>query len=309
MLAFEKQRQMLGCADSGCIAEIGGALGVDYVISGKVSRIAAAGGAPESFSLDLTLSSVRKGQREGSAVETANSEAELMKRVGRAAQKLVARILSGRSGGLVVNSTEAGAVVKVDDQVKGTTPLQGQIVLAAGPHTLAVEKQGFVTYQRDVQIEASKVVEERATLVPSPDFIKDYESRQGKLRLGAWVATGLAVVGVGVAVWGQVDANRMYGSESTPGTFLYDRRKLQDGVETENGVDLRAQASSLKTRVEGRQTLSLVSGIGGGLMAIAATGLWIAGDDPSRYARYRNVASLDVVPVPGGAYASAAVRF
>ena len=46
MLAFEKQRQMLGCADTGCIAEIGGALGVDYIISGKVTRIAAGAGLP-----------------------------------------------------------------------------------------------------------------------------------------------------------------------------------------------------------------------------------------------------------------------
>ena len=40
MLAFEKQRQMLGCADAGCIADIGGALGVDWLVSGKVSRLA-----------------------------------------------------------------------------------------------------------------------------------------------------------------------------------------------------------------------------------------------------------------------------
>src|SRR5512138_425541 len=35
MLAFEKQRQMLGCTDGGCMAEVGGALGVDYIVSGK----------------------------------------------------------------------------------------------------------------------------------------------------------------------------------------------------------------------------------------------------------------------------------
>ena len=40
MVGFEKQRQMLGCAeDSGCLAEIGGALGVDFVLSGQVGQI------------------------------------------------------------------------------------------------------------------------------------------------------------------------------------------------------------------------------------------------------------------------------
>ena len=95
MLAFENQRQMLGCADTGCIAEIGGALGVDYIISGKVTRIAAGAGLPETFNVDLTLSNVKKGQREGSVVEAGSSEADVLRKVGRAAQRLVGRSSPG----------------------------------------------------------------------------------------------------------------------------------------------------------------------------------------------------------------------
>jgi TolB-like protein len=40
MLAFQKQRQMLGCSDDGCLAELGGALGADYVLSGEAARVA-----------------------------------------------------------------------------------------------------------------------------------------------------------------------------------------------------------------------------------------------------------------------------
>jgi hypothetical protein len=305
MLAFEKQRQMMGCADSGCIAEIGGALGVDYIISGKVTRIAAAAGLPETFNIDMTLSNVKKGQREGSVVEAGKSEGEILGKVGRAAQKLVARILAGRAGSLVISAAEAGAVVKIDEQVRGTTPLQGQISLPSGPHLLVVEKQGFVSYQKDVQIEPGKLVEERATLVPSPDFIKDYESRQGKLRFGAWASTGAAVAGVAVAIWGQVDANRLYGNETTPDTFLYARRKLLDGDES-----FRAQATALKSDVEQRQLLSAVGAGVGGAAAIAAVYFWVAGDDPNRYGRYREgSARLDVVPVPGGAFAALTFGF
>ncbi len=40
MLGFEKQKKMLGCSeDSSCLAEIGGALGADYVLSGQVGLI------------------------------------------------------------------------------------------------------------------------------------------------------------------------------------------------------------------------------------------------------------------------------
>jgi TolB-like protein len=39
MLAFQKQRQMLGCADDGCLAELGGALGADFVLSGEAAVV------------------------------------------------------------------------------------------------------------------------------------------------------------------------------------------------------------------------------------------------------------------------------
>ncbi|HET7824693.1 MAG TPA: PEGA domain-containing protein [Anaeromyxobacter sp.] len=310
MLAFEKQRQMLGCTDAGCMAELGGALGVDWLVSGKVTRLAPQGGVPETFTVDLTLTAVKKGQREGSAIETARSEAELVARIGRAAQRLVQKVLAGRVGRLVLTSAEAGAVVKVDDQVKGTTPLRAPLVLPAGPHALAVEKQGFVAFQKDVQIEAGKVVEERAPLVPSPDFVRAYESRQRKIRTGAWISTGVAAAGVAAAVALQMSAAQLYGSESTPGTFLYDRRRLQDGVQVEAGVDLRAQAASLRSRIETRQTWSYVAGGTAAAAAVAATWLWIAGDDPGRYAGFAEPsARLDVAPAPGGALASLSLSF
>jgi hypothetical protein len=311
MLAFERQRQMLGCADAGCIVEVGGALGVDYLVSGKVSRLAAGKEASESFTLELTLSSVRKGQREGSVIESGRSEQELMGKIGRAVQRLVQRVLAGRSGTLVLGSSEAGAVVKIDDQAKGTTPLQGQIALPAGPHALLVEKQGFVAWQKDLQIQPGKVTDERATLVPSPDFIREYQARQRKLRLGAWISTGVAVAGVAGVVLLQADATRRYGTESTPGTFLYARRKLLDGQEVDpiTGVDYRAQAASLQRSVSQRETLSYVSAGVAAAATVAATWLWIAGDDPERYARYREVAGLEVAPLPGGALATLRLGF
>jgi hypothetical protein len=39
LLGIEKTRQMLGCADSGCMAEIGGALGADRVVHGSLGRV------------------------------------------------------------------------------------------------------------------------------------------------------------------------------------------------------------------------------------------------------------------------------
>lgn len=39
LLGAEKTRQMLGCTDSGCIAELGGALGADRVVHGSIGRV------------------------------------------------------------------------------------------------------------------------------------------------------------------------------------------------------------------------------------------------------------------------------
>jgi hypothetical protein len=39
LLGVEKTRQMLGCGDAGCIAELGGALGADRVVRGSIGRV------------------------------------------------------------------------------------------------------------------------------------------------------------------------------------------------------------------------------------------------------------------------------
>ena len=40
LLGVEKKKQMLtGCSDSGCLAELGGALGADRVVHGSVGRV------------------------------------------------------------------------------------------------------------------------------------------------------------------------------------------------------------------------------------------------------------------------------
>lgn len=307
-LSFEKQRQMLGCTDAGCMAELGGALGADYLVAGKVTRLPGSSDLPPTVTLDLTLLSAR-GERVGAAMETTASDAELVTRIPRAVARLAARVLAGRAGRLVVSCSEAGAIVKLDEVVVGTTPLRAALSLPSGPHLLVVEKKGFVTLVKDVRVEPAQLVEEHASLIPSPDFVKDYEARQGKLRTGAWIATGVAAAGAVAAIAFQLHANSLYGSESSPGTFLYDRRRIQDGITVENGKDLRAEASSLKSRLQTSQTLCWVSAGVAGVSAATAAWLWIAGDDPHRYAPYREPerARLSLAPAPGGAVA--AVRF
>src|SRR5262245_11589653 len=54
VLSFEEQKQIAGCTSDSCIAEIGGALGVDRIVSGSVSKLG------ESWLLFLKLIDVKR---------------------------------------------------------------------------------------------------------------------------------------------------------------------------------------------------------------------------------------------------------
>lgn len=308
LLAHELQRQLLGvCTGGECVTAVGGALGADYLVAGKVSAVGG-GAAPVAYGIDLTLSNVKSGTQEGQATESAATESELVLRLPRAVGRLTARVLASRSGRLVVSASETGAVVKVDEQARGTTPLPGPLELPSGPRSIAVEKAGFVAWRSDVTVHAGRISEERVTLVPSPDFIQGYESRARKMRIGAWAASGASVAGLAAAVAFQLQASRLYGNATTEGTFLYYKQKLVDGSTPPAGVDYRAEAERLRNRMHTAENLSYV---GAGLAAAgagAAAWLWIAGDDPGRYARYRRV-SLEVTSSPGGASLALAGAF
>jgi TolB-like protein len=64
IVGFEKQKSLLGCSDdSSCLAEIGGALGVDFMVTGQVGQIGS------RFRISLILVDVKKGKVAGRAAD------------------------------------------------------------------------------------------------------------------------------------------------------------------------------------------------------------------------------------------------
>ncbi|HEY3449947.1 MAG TPA: hypothetical protein VGK67_26580 [Myxococcales bacterium] len=59
MLAFEKQRQLLGCGDESCLAEVGGALGVDEIVTIQIALNA------DKYSLSMRRMNMRKAKMVG----------------------------------------------------------------------------------------------------------------------------------------------------------------------------------------------------------------------------------------------------
>ena len=58
LIGFEKQKQLLACTEKSCLSEIGGALGVDYLLSTNLSQM----DEGEEWLLTVTLLSVAKAQ-------------------------------------------------------------------------------------------------------------------------------------------------------------------------------------------------------------------------------------------------------
>jgi hypothetical protein len=87
MLGFEKQKQLVGCReDSSCLGEIGGALGVDHVLTGQVGQIGS------RYHLAFLLLDARKARV---IARTARFSGRNEDQLADAAQRSVADLLRG----------------------------------------------------------------------------------------------------------------------------------------------------------------------------------------------------------------------
>ena len=86
IVGFEKQKAMLGCSDdSSCLAEIGGALGVDFMLTGQVGQIGS------RFRLSLILVDVKKGKVAARAADFCDKNEDAL---ANAAQARVKEIIA-----------------------------------------------------------------------------------------------------------------------------------------------------------------------------------------------------------------------
>lgn len=273
MLSHEAEKQALGCeAGSSCLAEIGGALGVRYLVSGSLGLVG------QNHLLTLALSDVERATVENRVSESVTDLSQLSQTVGRAARALVAKILADRTATLLVTCSEQGALVRIDGQAVGTTPLAPRPI-AWGPHLIEVEKTGFIAATEDFTVQTRGVIEKRATLIPSGDFLRTYESSARRMRWGAWLSTAGAAAGLGAAAYFQT---RVGATEDEYRSALDRYDQTSAAWQT---------LSNLKDRQSAELTNARLTGGVGLAFAVGAAFFWIAGEDPGRYANYRALAS------------------
>lgn len=191
MLSFEAQRQLMGCeASSECLAEIGGALGVDEIVTGTVTRVG------ESRVMTVTRMDIQRAR----VVSTFNQRLaagdgeELFAAIGPAVARLYGDhpLREGRTAGV---SEALVATLHPPPLPKWvfwtTTGLAGAAALTSGYFG-----QGFLTAQTQLDAlrtrSVTTVVDGRQ-VVEAQDLVR---VRADRTNLALAVTGGLVLVGV-----------------------------------------------------------------------------------------------------------------
>ena len=126
ILSLERQRQLLGCSEgSSCLAEIGGALGVDYVINGQLGKLG------NRYRLDLRLLDATRAHVVATEGDFVGGSEDAL---GDAAIALVGKLLVDghlRTANLTSVSTPAAGGLTASPQAPGPSRTPAYLALGA----------------------------------------------------------------------------------------------------------------------------------------------------------------------------------
>jgi TolB-like protein len=184
MLRFEAEKQVLQCkSDTSCLVEIGGALGVDYLISGSIGKLG------EAFVVTLKLMDVHAAKVVHRASQSLQgAEADLPLALRFSAWELLGRPLGGTGSLVVKANVEEGTVEYGGEKLKYplAQPFTG---LVAGRHGVSLKAEGYYPlYQETFVLDGQSTnLRMRLTEIPTPW----YEQWWPWTILGAVVAGGV----------------------------------------------------------------------------------------------------------------------
>ena len=146
MLSYEYEKQAMGCEDDiSCLAEIGAAMGVDYIVAGSLGKM------NRTFVLNLMLIKINESfVKNRISVSLKGDSSDLIELVSPYVKKLVEGEKASKYKGsvdILVNESEAS--VLINSKKIGTTPLKEQIQLPIGKHSIFVRKSGYSDYKTD----------------------------------------------------------------------------------------------------------------------------------------------------------------
>lgn len=319
LLALERTRQLSGAKAESSVGQLGASLNASNAVVGSVTRV---GG---KLQVEIRLLDAQTQKVLSQKTLNQATVEQVASQLPGLAQELMSPLLREQQGFLVVKCREEAAEVLVDDTLVGSTPLKGSLDLARGTHRLTVRKDGFIAQTLSVRIEPKQTTVEEVELAPSADYAKIYKDKYGKMRVGAWVATGVAVAGITTAIVMNASASSQYNDEFKPrqawlqgaaGTGPQTKppeiannptaSAAWDSCTASGAVACKQAAEDAKSSVQVKQYVAIGAGVIGVASAGVATWLWLSGKDPNRYADV----VAGIAPNPnGGATLALAGRF
>jgi hypothetical protein len=192
---------------------------------------------------------------------------------------------------LALDITERDAVVTVDGRARGA--YLGALTLPPGPHRLRVERAGFFTVERDVEVAPRRMTTLRVELEPTAETRASYSSSARTWRTLGWVGVG---AGVALAAGGAAYLGYNSGpkSDSDDEVAAFNQSTTQpDGECNPGSLGFNANACNqrgdeVRARQEEVYDRDLFGWLGigaGGAVLAAGVVVLLVGDDPGRYDR------------------------
>jgi hypothetical protein len=155
-LDLEADKQVLGCDDSGCLAEIASAMDVDSLITGSIDQVG------ENYLVILTELDARSVKQVARIQGTSSlDEGDLFRVVGEVASELLEKT-SGKIqifGKVEIQTMPSGLPVRIGTRDMGLSPISAE--LPVGPHraTIAGTAPGEKPAVFDIRIERKKITQ------------------------------------------------------------------------------------------------------------------------------------------------------
>ncbi len=282
MLTHEQDKMLIGCSDASCYVDIGGVLGAQYLIAGSVGLVG------KKYVVGLQRIDMDKKKVEKRVDRQFDGSRErLLQEVAHASYKVVEDILTAQSGTLLLSISEAGADISIDGKNVGVSPVQ-RLSVPAGPRDIRVAKDGFIDWLRTEQIAPKGVQILDVNMIPSAQFIQEYEQRAQSQRMWAWITLGSAVALEAVAI-----GLRTY-------TYL-EIDPIEDDYNQGNYRGLTAEEFYQEyrddmDRAETMDITALTAGVVGLGVGVLSAYFFLEGGDPDRYQRFRGMGSEPALP-------------
>jgi hypothetical protein len=281
LLGLDRTRQMLGCDDPSCMTELGKALDSDKLISGSLTIL------DRTALLTVRLIDSRQARTLARATATLAdaTEAELVDNAKRLSHEVLTGEKLDTSGTLRVRVSERGAIVTLDGKSLGPAPLAGAQRVLQGPHSIVVQKPGFVRWATTVTVGAGAEVPVEAELIPIQLI-----SEKARSALWSWgfAASGVTVLAAGAGVTFGMLANRSYDDYEAATTRTA-------ATSARNDTRFRAMMANVSWGIAG------ASAVGAGWLLFSAVREDARAAGDAAKAAEGLKPSAGIVPVDGGA--------